>query len=233
MIEIQFCLTAADKQKYGKKQKTWQLDQTNISITHIWKQDWEQTLVLWSLLAFLEKIWAINSDTIVWGFPIFSLATLSNKLISCGKLGTLLICHVFFSPPFQTHAHTHIVLSFPRGINQRQHCQVLRSFCMCISFYTWKWFIFVSVPLMLRHVFHFIRHQQTAEKLLAWQASGWLTLKIPKLTDWLSLSLFWFLSGLTFFWFHLSWETQRSVFFSWSLPHEIMGWVKNRLSSHI
>ena len=60
---------------------------------------------------------------------------------------------------------------------------------MCISFYTWKRFIFVSVPLMLGLVSHFTRHQQTAEELLAWRASQWATLKIPKPTDSCSLSL--------------------------------------------
>lgn len=158
----------------------------------------------------LTKSGQLILTPIVWGFPIFSLAALSNKLISCGELGMLLVCHVFFSSLLQTHKYRPSSL---RGINQRQHCQVHTQLCVCISFYTWKWFIFVSVPLMLSHVSYFIWHQQTAEKLLAWQASGWLNLKIPKLT--LSISL----PSLVLLFDLISHETQRSVFL-WSLPHK-------------
>lgn len=154
---------------------------------------------LWLSGVFLpsHKIWAINSNSIVWGFPIFSLAALSNKLISCGELGMFLVCHVFSPLP-----NAQIPSFFP----QRNKSKVLRSsaqLCMCISFYTWKWFIFVSVPLMLRHVSYFIRHQKTAEKLLSWQARGWLTLKIPKPTGSLPPSL-----CLWSYWFDLSWDSE-------------------------
>lgn len=126
-------LTAASKQKYAKNKITWQLDQTNISITHVWKKKTENKLWLSGVFLPSHKIWAINSNSIVWGFPIFSLAALSNKLISCGELGMFLVCHVFFFflSFFQTHKYRP---SSPRGINQRQHCQVLRS-CACASLF--------------------------------------------------------------------------------------------------
>lgn len=65
-----------------------------------------------------HKIWAINSNSIVWGFPIFSLAALSNKLISCGELGMFLVCHVFFFvfffPVFPPLPNTQIQSFFPQ-----------------------------------------------------------------------------------------------------------------------
>lgn len=145
----------------AKNKITWQVDQTNISI---WKQDREQTLSLWSVLAFsLNR--AINSNSIVWGFPIFSLAALSNKLISCGELRIFFVCHVF--PPFQTHKYSPYS---PRGINQRQPCQVLCS-CMCISFFftylKMVYFCFSSINALAR----LLLHQAPAD---SWKAT-WFT----------------------------------------------------------
>lgn len=133
----------------------------------------------------------------------------------------------FFPSPF----HTNNVL-LPQRNKWKAALPSSTQLCMRISLYTWKWFIFVLVPLMFRHVFCFVGHQQTAEKLLAWQASGWLTLKIPKLTG--CLSPFLHISGLTF-WFSLSWGMQVcfSFFFLFVVPAtEVMAGSKQTELSH-
>ena len=208
-------LTAASKQKYAKNKITWQLDQTNISITHIWKQDREQTLALWSLLAFAQKSGQLI-PTLLFGASLF-LAWLPSQInwfpvanLECS------LCAMFFLSPLP---NTQMPSFFPQRNKSKATLPSSTQLCTCISFYTWKWFIFVSVPLMLRHVSYFIRHQQTAEELLAWQASGWLTLKIHKLT--LSQPLYLWSYSLIL----ISPETRRSVFFHGPY-HRNNGWVK-------
>lgn len=192
MIETQFCLTAADKQKYTKtnKTKTWQLDQTNISITHIWKQDKRTNFGSLESSCLLAKIWAINSNTIVWGFPIFSLVALSNKLISCGKLGRFLLCAMHPPPQPPNPEHTNTVLLPQRNKWKAALPSSTQPFACASLFYTWKWFIFVLLPLMFGLVFRFVGLRQKAEKL-ARLTDKWMTNSRNTWTDCLSLvSLF-------------------------------------------
>lgn len=132
------------------------------------------------------------------------------------------LCAMFFSPL----PNTQIPSFFPPRNKSKATLPSSTQLCMCISFYTWKWFIFVSVPLMLRHVSYFIRHQQTAEKLLAWQASSSLTLKIHKPTDSHSLPL----SLVLLFDFNLSWDAEVCFFFVVSTAEVMAGSKQTNLS---
>lgn len=151
--------------------------------------------------------------TLLFGASLF-LAWLPSQInwfpvanLECSLCAMFLFLFFFFpsSPHFQTHKYSPSSL---RGINQRHRCQVSTQLCVCISFYTWAWFIFVSVPLMLRHVSYFIRL-----RVDSWEASLALTGK------WLANSPRPWSSSLIW----ISPETQRSVFFVfflWSLPQK-------------
>lgn len=123
-------LTAADKQKYAKNKITWQLDQTNISITHTHTKTTQRTN-----FGSLESSCLLTKSgqlipTLLFGASLF-LAWLPSQInwfpvanLECS------LCATFF-PPFSTHIYRP---SSPRGINQRQHCQLLRS-CVCVSLF--------------------------------------------------------------------------------------------------
>lgn len=136
MIEIQLCFDSCRQAEICQKQNnmTTRLDQYfhNTHMKTRQRTNFSSLESSW----LLTKIWAINSNAIVWGFPIFSRAALSNKLISCGELGMFLVCPPTPTPtaiPLYTQTHKYRPSS-PGGINQRQHCQVLRS-CVCASLF--------------------------------------------------------------------------------------------------
>ena len=157
--------------------------------------------------------------TLLFGASLF-LAWLPSQInwfpvanLECSLCAMFFFCFFCFflsssSPHFQTHKYSPSSL---RGINQRQRCQVFTQLCVCISFYTWAWFIFVSVPLMLRHVSYFIRLRVDSwEASSLWQASGWPTLPVPGLPLWFGSLLRH--RGLCFVLFFF--------FFLWSLPRK-------------